>query len=168
MCNEWFSFSAVTVTNSTVALQPHVSSPINRPSTLLQSSNNVDNNFGIFICHVKLPFKTWRWDVSNQSCYNLSYSFDEVTTKIVRIDLNGKKVSFFVNSKRISPTNLKFDFSSPAELEEILRDFHSRKVCNGIVDFSTLHSKLVDQLKENGKGTSHSERCSGKYLFLNF
>ena len=127
-----------------------------------------DDTFSDFICQVKLPFKTWKWDVRNQSCYNITYSGDDVTTKIIRVDLSVKKVSLFVNSKRIIPPNMKLDFFNPAELEEILRDFHSRKVCNGIVDFSTLNSNVVDELKENIYGNIHTEHCSGKYYFKMF
>jgi len=104
--------------------------------------------------------------MSNQSCYNITHSDDEVSTKIVRVDPSTRRVSLFFNSKRITPPNFKLSFLSSAELEEIVRDFHSRKVCNGMVKFSTLNSELAVQLKENGNGNIHSEHCLGiKHLF---
>ena len=104
--------------------------------------------------------------MSNQSCYNITYSAEDVSTKIVRMDPSTRRVSLFFNSKRINPPNFKLTFLSPAELEEIIRDFHSRKVCNGMVDFTTLNSELAIQLKENCNGNIHSEHCLGiKHLF---
>jgi hypothetical protein len=139
----------------------------NRPTALLNSipANIASESFDVLAAKVKLPCKTWKWDVRNHSCYNIVYSRDDVSTKIVRVDPCTRQVSLFVNSKRINPPNFKLSFSSPSELEEILRDFHFRKVCNGMVDFSTFNSELAIQLKENCNGNIHSEHCTGIEIF---
>jgi hypothetical protein len=96
------------------------------------------------------------------------YSRDDVSTKIVRVDPWTRQVSLFVNSKRIYPPNFKLNFSKPSELEEIIREFHSRKVCNGMVNFTTLNSELAVQIKENCNGNIHSEHCTGIDINFNY
>lgn len=129
-------------------------------------ANIVCESFDVLVSKVKLPCKTWKWDMSNQSCYSITYWDDNVSTKIVQVDLSARLVSLFFNSKRINPPNFKFSFLSSAELEEIVREFHSRKVCHGIINFFNLNSELTVHLKENCTGNIHSEHCLGINVYL--
>ena len=128
----------------------------------LVPSKNGEQTFEAFVNLVTLPSAFWKWDVENRTCQLMTYTAERITQKLIKI-VDSNEVEFYVNCKLVKPKNFKHSFDSPKDLGDIISEFHSAKICEGIMDLSllTFYDIPYEQIlrKWELNGSLHCNKC---------